>query len=93
VRPDEGQVTPGSDAGPTVTAVAPHENKHESNAAIFVAADSDRKHVATLTARLALRSIELRPLPSGGFVVACRGAFTTLDDLAAVEDFARRVGA
>lgn len=51
------------------------------------------KPLSTLTARLALRGIELKSLPGGEFLAHSRGAFATLRDLHAVEAFARKVGA
>ena len=59
----------------------------------YVEADVERKALASLTARLALRAIELVRLTGGGYLALSRGAYTALDDPHAVEKFVRRVGA
>lgn len=56
-------------------------------------ADTRRKRIATLTARLALKGHLLEELPGGGFVAGRWGQTRPLPDLQAVEAFARQVGA
>jgi hypothetical protein len=54
---------------------------------------ADTKTLATLTARLALRGIELWGMPGGGFLAYSRGEFSIFAEMAAVEAFAKRVSA
>lgn len=85
-----GAVTPGSDEAPAGdTAQGFQDNQHHDSAGT----DDERKAAATLQARLALRGVVLQRLPGGVYLAHSRSAFTTLADLQAVEQFARRVGA
>ncbi len=65
----------------------------EADAAILDDAAQIDKRQATLQARLALRAVVLQRLPGGEYLAHSRGAFTTLADLQAVEQFAGKVGA
>lgn len=53
----------------------------------------DSKCVATLVARAALAGYELVELADGSFIASRWGMFRSLDHMAAVEQFLRRVGA
>ncbi len=52
-----------------------------------------RKRLATLQAELARRGYELKRTDSGALLIARWGLSRELRDVAAVEDFARQVGA
>ena len=55
--------------------------------------DAERKVFATLQARLALCGIPIERLADGSFIVAALFGPVALRDLAAVEAFARELGA
>ena len=61
--------------------------------AVATTGDVDAKVTSTLQARAAIAGYQLVRLGTGEFIVSKFGLFRTLDHIAAVEAFLRRVGA
>jgi hypothetical protein len=67
---------------------------HDGDGSMTIAADPltiDDKITATAVARAAIAGYELVRLADGSFIATRWGIFRTLDHMAAVEDFLRRV--
>ncbi len=79
----------------TLGAVQGAEGLEENteNDTIVIGADAERKTVATLQARLALRGVTLQRLPSGDYLAHAWNYSKTLPDVQGIEAFAERVGA
>lgn len=63
-----------------------------TNTTIVSDLDADRKHLATLTAHLALKGFSLHELACGGFLVARWDRTLRCPDLHAVRAFCHRAG-
>jgi hypothetical protein len=84
--PNEG--APDTAAG--VAGQAPGDRTEST--AIVGQPDAERKEVATLAARLALRKFSLHELACGGYLIARWDRTVHCSDLQAVAAFLRRIG-
>lgn len=67
--------------------------KETTDAAIVAQPLEERKHEATLMAKLAIRGHAVHRMVEGGYLVVFHGYVKRCVDLVALEDFAKQVGA
>jgi hypothetical protein len=77
----------GQGAENTLTA----ETTYQTNDLNFATAERRHKTQATATALLALRGFVVEPYPNGDFLVTANGLSHYLQDLEALQDFAKGV--
>ena len=75
---------------PAATELSANET---TDAPIVVQPLEERKHEATLMAKLALRGHSVHRMVEGGYLVVFHGYVKRCADLMALEDFAKQVGA
>ena len=71
--------------------IQPAETTYQSNDLNFATTERRRKTQATATALLALRGFAVEPYPNGDFLVTANGLSHYLQDLEALQDFAKGV--
>jgi hypothetical protein len=81
---------PGADG---VGSQAQGDEQHRDSASRAEAVQAERKHFESLRALLAMKGHELHATDGGIFIVRRWGLCRDLRDLAAVEAFAKQVGA
>ena len=81
--------TKGNGQGVSSTLTA--ETTYQSNGLNFATTKRHRKAQATATALLALRGFAVEPHPNGDFLVTANGLSHYLQDLEALQDFAKGV--
>lgn len=69
----------------------PAETTYQSNGLNFATTERRRKGQATATALLALRGFAVEPHPNGDYLVTSNGLSHYLQDLGALQDFAKGV--
>lgn len=82
--------TPQAAKSPAATGLSANET---TDTAIVAQPLEERKHEATLMAKLALRGHAVHRMVEGGYIVVFHGYVKRCADLAALEAFARTVGA
>lgn len=71
--------------------IQPAETTYQSNGLNFATTERRRKAQATATALLALRGFAVEPHPNGDYLVTSNGLSHYLQDLEALQDFAKGV--
>lgn len=71
--------------------IQPAETTYQTNGLNFATTERRRKAQATATALLALRGFTVEPHPNGDFLVTANGLSHYLQDLEALQDFAKGV--
>jgi hypothetical protein len=84
-------MTPTKGNGLDAINIQPAETTYETNGLNFATAERRRKTQATATALLALRGFTVEPYPNGDFLVTAYGLSHYLQDLEALQDFAKGV--
>ena len=84
-------MTPTKRNGLDAANIQPAETTYQSNDLNFATAERRRKTQATATALLALRGFAVEPYPNGDFLVTANGLSHYLQDLEALQDFAKGV--
>jgi hypothetical protein len=84
-------MNPGKRNGLDAANIQPAETTYQSNGMNFATAERRRKGRATATALLALRGFTVEPHPNGDFLVTANGLSHYLQDLEALQDFAKGV--
>jgi hypothetical protein len=84
-------MTPTKRNGLDAANIQPAETTYQTNDLNFATAERRRKTQATATALLALRGFVVEPYPNGDFLVTANGLSHYLQDLEALQDFAKGV--
>ena len=71
--------------------IQPAETTYQTNGLNFATTERCRKTQATATALLALRGFTVEPHPNGDYLVTSNGLSHYLQDLEALQDFAKGV--
>lgn len=71
--------------------IQPAETTYQTNGLNFATTERRRKAQATATALLALRGFAVEPNPNGDYFVTTNGLSHYLQDLEALQDFAKGV--
>jgi hypothetical protein len=71
--------------------IQPAETTYQTNGLNFATTERRYKAQATATALLALRGFAVEPYPNGDFLVTANGLCHYLQDLEALQDFAKGV--
>jgi hypothetical protein len=91
--PLEGrEMTPTKRNGLDAANIQPAETTYQTNDLNYATAVRHRKGQATATALLALRGFAVEPHPNGDYLVTSNGLSHYLQDLEALQDFAKGVG-
>lgn len=85
-------MTPTKGNGLDAANIQPAETTDQTNGLNFATTERRRKAQATATALLALRGFAVEPYPNGDFLVTANGLSHYLQDLEALQDFAKGVG-
>jgi hypothetical protein len=90
--PLEGrEMPPTKGNGLDASNIQPAETTYQTNDLNFATTERRRKTQATATALLALRGFVVEPYPNGDFLVTANGLSQYLQDLEALQDFAKGV--
>lgn len=84
-------MTPTKGNGLDASNIQPAETTYQINDLNFATTERRRKTQATATALLALRGFAVTPYPNGDFLVTAYGLSHYLQDLEALQDFAKGV--
>jgi hypothetical protein len=84
-------MNPTTSNGQGVTSTLTAETTYQTNDLNYATAERRRKAQATATALLALRGFTVEPHPNGDFLVTSNGLSHYLQDLEALQDFAKGV--
>lgn len=84
-------MNPTKSNGQGVTSTLTAETTYQSNGLNFATTERRRKAQATATALLALRGFAVEPHPNGDYLVTSNGLSHYLQDLEALQDFAKGV--
>jgi hypothetical protein len=84
-------MNPTRSNGQGVSSTLTAEKTNQTNGLNFATTERQRKALATAAALLALRGFTVEPHPNGDFLVTASGLSHYLQDLEALQDFAKGV--
>lgn len=84
-------MNPTNSNGMDAANIQPAETTHQTNDLNFATTERRRKAQATATALLALRGFTVEPHPNGDYLVTASGLSHYLQDIEALQDFAKGV--
>jgi hypothetical protein len=84
-------MNPTNSNGLDAANIQPAETKYQTNDLNFATTERRRKAQATAAALLALHGFTVEPHPNGDFLVSASGLSHYLQDLEALQDFAKGV--